>query len=80
MFSRSIRSKWRALSNSKDTKSPWGLFYCVLELYYYAVIEYCSKMIISQTGKCYCLAMFMYMRSKKNMPPQNLHSFDAIFK
>jgi len=49
--SRSIRSKWRALSNSKDTKSPWGLFYCVLELYYYAVIEYCSKMIISQTGQ-----------------------------
>ena len=48
---RSIRSKWKVLNNQKDVKSPWGIFYCVLELYYYSVIEYCSKLVIAQTGK-----------------------------
>eukprot|EP00112_Aurelia_sp_Birch-Aquarium-sp1_P017813 Seg417.15 transcript_id=Seg417.15/GoldUCD/mRNA.D3Y31 product="Integrator complex subunit 10" protein_id=Seg417.15/GoldUCD/D3Y31 len=49
--SRSIKSKWRAISNAKDVKSPWGIFYSVLELYLHAVIEYCSLMVSSQKGQ-----------------------------
>eukprot|EP00795_Rhopilema_esculentum_P016332 gene16332-7722_t len=49
--SRSIRSKWKALNSIKDAKSPWGLFYSVLEVYLHTMIDYCSKMISPRKGQ-----------------------------
>lgn len=49
--SRPLKSRWKTLNNAKESKPALGLFYSVLQLHLYTVVEYCSAMIASSSSK-----------------------------
>jgi len=49
--SRPLKSRWKTLNNARDSKPQLGLFYAVLQLHLYTVVQYCSAMSALSGGK-----------------------------
>jgi len=41
---RPLKSRWKTLNNARESKPQIGLFYAVLQLHLYTVVDYCSSM------------------------------------